>query len=336
MPDYAIGAAFHKANRTIVRAVALPLPCRLFATKSADGYITLPTLDPGSRYVELQGVQNISLSASDNNQDFRLLGDEGWGDSVITGSTLQASVTAWFLKDTEIPAGQNCPVFRGDYEEGFTLIQQARYDKDYEIYIEILKELGRSNGATGNYIYDYTGFNCTLQNYSEKMSPEGLTEISFNLNSRGRPSFGKFDAGASPIRFGTVQSSQLSTSPNSGPRRYATDPADNDVAQPVADSLTVTYTSDGAAALTQLSLGEATGAGFRLEVASTGAAVQAAVTLVGNVVTVNPTADLAASTIYRLRVMDGAIMQAVDAAGVASPTGTKKALAGFTSTFRTV
>jgi hypothetical protein len=40
-------------------------------------------------------------------------------DSVITGSSVQASVTAYFLKNAEIPAGQNCPQFRGDYEEGF-------------------------------------------------------------------------------------------------------------------------------------------------------------------------------------------------------------------------
>jgi len=166
MAYYAIGLSFHKAHRTIVRAVDLTPPCRYFASRSTAGMITLPTLDAGSSYVELQGITNTSFQINDNNQEFRLLGDDGWMDSVITGSSVQASVTAYFLKDAEVPAGQNCPVFRGGYDEGFNLIQRARYNKDFEIYIEFLKELGQADGSSGNYIYDFTGFNAVIQNYS--------------------------------------------------------------------------------------------------------------------------------------------------------------------------
>ena len=56
MADYAIGLSFHKAHRTIVRAIGLNAPCRYFATRSDAGMITLPTLDPGDGYVEIQGV----------------------------------------------------------------------------------------------------------------------------------------------------------------------------------------------------------------------------------------------------------------------------------------
>jgi hypothetical protein len=103
----------------------------------------------------------------------------------------------------------------------------------------------------------------------------------------------------------------------------------------VSSNLTVTYTSDGTAALTQLALGQLDGGGFRLEVASSGVAVPAAVSLSGGVVTIDPTANLGAATIYRLRVADGAITQAVDGTGTASPTGVKRGLGGFTTTFRT-
>jgi hypothetical protein len=109
MADYAIGLSFHKAHRTLVRAVDLTPPCRYFATRDTAGLITLPTLDAGSAYVELQGITNTTFAINDNNQEFRLLGDDGWMDSVITGSSVQASVTAYFLKNAEIPAGQNCP-----------------------------------------------------------------------------------------------------------------------------------------------------------------------------------------------------------------------------------
>ena len=333
MADYAIGLSFHKAHRTIVRAVDLNPPCRYFASRSTAGLITLPTLDAGASYVELQGITNTSFQINDNNQEFRLLGDDGWMDSVITGSSVQASVTAYFLKDTEVPAGQDCPVFRGGYNEGFELIQKARYNKDYEIYIEFLKELGQADGTTGNYIYDFTGFNAVIQNYSENLTAEGLTEISFDLMSRARPVFGRYDAGSTAISSGGVTSSLLFLV--NGTRQAAVVPANNASAVAVGDDLTVTYTSNGTAALTQLALGQTDGSGFRLEVASTGVKVPATVSLASNVVTINPSANRGAGTIFRLVVADGAITQAVDANGAASASGVKRPIQGFTTTFRT-
>ena len=333
MADYAIGLSFHKAHRTIVRAVELTPPCRYFATRDTAGNITLPALDPGSSYVEMQGITQTSFQINDNNQEFRLLGDDGWMDSVITGASVQASVTAYFLKDAEVPAGQNCPIFRGNYDEGFNLIQRARYDKEFEIYIEFLKELGQANGSSGDYIYDFTGFNAVIQNYQESKSAEGLTEISFDLMSRARPMFGRYNAGANRIAFGAVQSSLLFLA--NGTRQAATVPADNADGIAVGADLTVTYTSNGTVALTELALGQVDGSGFRVEVASTGARVPATVSLAGNVVTVSPTADLAAATVYRLVVADGAITQSVNAAGAASATGFKRPLQGKTVTFLT-
>jgi len=333
MADYAIGLSFHKAHRTVVRAVDLTPPARYFATRDTSGYITLPTLETGKSYIEIQGITQTSFQINDNNQEFRLLGDDGWMDSVITGSSVQASVTAYFLKDAEIPAGSVDPVFRGNYEDGFNLIQRARYNKDFEIYIEFLKELGQAEGQSGNYIYDFTGFNAVIQNYQEQINAEGLTEISFDLMSRARPVFGRYDAGSSSLSFGKVQSSLLFLA--SGTRQAAVSPADNATAVVVGNNVTVTYTTNGTVALTQLALGQTDGSGFSLEVASTGVKVPAAVSLASNVVTINPTADLSAATIYRLRVADGAITQAVDAAGAASASGIKRPLQGLTTTFRT-
>ena len=308
-------------------------PARYFATRDSAGMITLPTLESGKSYIEIQGITQTSFQINDNNQEFRLLGDDGWMDSVITGSSVQASVTAYFLKDAEIPAGSVDPVFRGNYNEGFDLIQRARYNKDFEIYIEFLKELGQANGSSGNYIYDFTGFNAVIQNYQENITAEGLTEVSFDLMSRARPVFGRYDAGSTSITTGGVQSSLLFLV--NGTRQAAVDPADNASAVVVGNDITVTYTSNGTAALTQLALGQSDGSGFRLELASTGAKVDAAVSLASNVVTINPSANLAAGTIYRLRILDGAITQAVDANGTASASGLKRPLQGFTTTFRT-
>lgn len=127
--------------------------------------MTLPTLDPGARYVELQGIQSLDPGQADVNRTIRLLGDQGFQDSRKTGTAWQASAQMFLMKDSEIPAGQNCPVFRGGYEEGFDIIQRAgRGNSDLEIYLEILLELGQANGSSGNWIYDYTGVNVAIQN----------------------------------------------------------------------------------------------------------------------------------------------------------------------------
>ena len=332
MADYAIGLSFHKANRTIVRAIGLKAPCRYFATRDAAGFITLPTLDAGDSYAEIQGITQTNFQINDNNQEFRLLGDDGWMDSVITGSAVQASCTAFFLKDTEIPAGAQCPQFRGNYDEGFDLIQRSRYDKDYELYVEYLKELGPANGDSGDFIYDFTGFNAVVMNYSETLNAEGLTEVTFDLMSRGRPVFGRYNNGTEKIEFGGVQSTLLFL--ESGVREVTFSPADNADSVAVNGSITATYT-DGTDPLTELALGDQDGDGFALTVASTGERVSAIVTVAANVVTINPNADLEAATIYELRVADGAIRQNVDANGTPDPNGTARPIQGQTITFKT-
>lgn len=333
MADYAIGLSFHKAHRTVVRAIGLNAPCRYFATRDAAGFITLPTLDAGDAYVEIQGVTQTNFQINDNNQEFRLLGDDGWNDSVITGSGVQASCTTYFLKDSEIPGGAQCPQFRGNYDEGFALIERARYDKDFEIYIEFLKEMGRSNGDSGDYVYDFTGFNAVIQNYAENMNAEGLTEVTFDLISRGRPVFGRFNNGATQIEFGQVQSTLLFL--EAGTRQVAFNPADNSDSVAVASNITATYTTDGSTAMTQLALGDAEGDGFGLFEASTGNRVSTTVSITNNVVTVNPDSNLTLGTIYILKVQDGAIRQTVDTSGNPSATGTQRPIQGQTITFKT-
>lgn len=335
--SFAVGQSFHEAQRTVVRAVDLTPPCRYFATRSLAGMITLPTLDVGSSYVELQGIQDLSYSKTDKDVKFRLLGDGGWEDSRKVGASWGGSITSFFMKDMEIPAGAACPQFRGNYEEGFRLIEKARRIEDTEIYLEILLELGQANGNSGNWIYDYTGVNVSVQNIKPGVNPDNLTQIAYDIMGRGEVVTGLYDAGAQPLPFGSLQSGLLFTLPTSGTRRYATVPIDNASAIVVSAPVTVTYTSDGTIALTQLALGQADGSGFRLENASSGVRVPATVALnTGTgVVTITPSASLAAATIFRLVVVDGAITQAVDANGVASPTGTRRPLQGFSRTFRT-
>jgi hypothetical protein len=322
MADFAIGAAFHKAHRTLVRAVPLTTPTRLFAVRDSAGFVTLPTLPTGVGYIEMQGVTSASFQVSDNDQTFRLLGDDGWSDSVTTGSEIRSSMRSYFIKNIEMPDGSSVPEFRGDYSEDFALIARARDDKEFEIYFELLKEMGRLNGATGDYIYDYAGFNGAIRNYNDGGAAEGLTEISFDVISRGRPVFGRYNAGAVPLTIGQVQSTLLALT--DGTRQVATVPADNADAVAVSSNITATYTTNGTTPLANISLGSGA---FTLVKGSGSQVVPAAVTIATNVVTINPSADLDAATIYRLQVADGAVMQVVN--------GLKRPIAGFNTSFRT-
>lgn len=335
MADYAIGLSFHKAHRTLVRVIPLTPPCRLFATRSANRWVTLPTLEPGMAYTEMQVVKQGSFQISDNDNNFRLLGDDGWNDSVITGSGVKVSMTSMFAKDTVLPAGGVCPEFRGGYEEGFSIIERARGDKNYEIYIEFLKELGPINGDEGDWVYDYTGFNAVMSNYQEGLNAESLTEVSFDLTSRGRPTFGLYNAGPVALKFGSVQAGLLSTSTVDGDRRYAVSPANNASSVSLSSSVTITYTDAASDPLEELSLSNPAGAGFYIINPVTGNIIPSVVTLVDNVVTINPVDAFEASNIYFVSVEDGAIRQSVDGLGDAAPDGVLRPLQGFSSTFRT-
>jgi len=334
MADFAIGQAFIKAHRSILRIIPLKSPCRYFATRDGSGFVSLPELEHGDQYIPLTGIQQATFQVDNNEKEFRLLGDGGWSDSVTTGGKVRMSGQSFFMKNVEMPAGGNCPVFRGDYDEGYAQIERARYDQDYEVYFELLKEMGRANGDSGDFIYDYAGFNGVIRNYNEPNPADDMVMVSFDCMSRGRPVFGRYNAGGSPVDYGDVFSSMLSTSPTTGDRRWAVTPADNASGIVVSANLSVVYTSNGSTALTQLSLPNG-GAGFRLEVASTGVQVPCSVTLSGNTVTIDPVPPLAAGTIHRLVVRDGAVNQSVNAAGVADAAGFRRPLQGFTTTFRT-
>lgn len=338
--DFAVGASFHDASDTILRAVSLPSGARYFGTRAATGFVTLPTLDTGVSYTEIQGVQSLNWSKSDKDNKFRLLGDDNWEDSRKTGAGWQASVTSFLMRDMEYPQGSLVPQFRGAYEEGYRIIELATQADDNEVYIEILQELGQANGTSGNWIYSFTGANCSVQNLKPGVDPQNLTQISYDLIGRGRVIAGLYDAGSTRLTYGAVQTGLILTynaALVTGTRRYAPVPADNANLIGVSAPLTITYTSDGTVALTNTSLGQTDGSGFILERASNGVRIPAAVaynTGTG-VVTITPTASLPAATNFKLIVRDGAVVQAVDAAGVSSPTGVRRALQGFSTSFRT-
>jgi hypothetical protein len=97
---------------------------------------------------------------------------------VITTSQATASITSYFQKDVD------GTVFVPDsFDEAFQVISTARYDKFYEVYVEINKQLG----ASGNtYYYDRVAFAACVMDYNENYPADNLVEVTFQLTSRGR------------------------------------------------------------------------------------------------------------------------------------------------------
>jgi hypothetical protein len=236
MSTFAQGQAFHKASRTLIRAVEPSSPRAFVSTFDERGFIIPPALGPKEFYMELQGITSISTQISDNNQDIRLLADSGWLDGSIVSSQVTVSVNSFFMKELEYiegwAPGRTAPVPQfedwsngaiacfipdrviSEWERGFNLILKSRYEKDIgriasdptirnnRIYVEILKEIGTEDGLpNGNIIYDFLGIEALISNYNETKNTEGLTEVSYDLISCGQPSIGKFTAGTEPPKF---------------------------------------------------------------------------------------------------------------------------------------
>lgn len=236
MSNFARGQAFHKASRTIIRAVEPSSPRAFASTYDADGFIIPPALDEAEYYVDMQGISQMSLQVNDNNQDIRVLADSGWNDGVVISSSITVSVTSYFMRDLQyvegwapgvratVPAMDEykngaivCTIpdrTSGAWERGFSLIAKSRYEKDIgrivhdpkirnnRVYIEILKEIGYADGTPeSDLIYDFLGFEAVVSNYSENDNADGLTEVSYDLISVGTPSVGKFTEGTEAPRF---------------------------------------------------------------------------------------------------------------------------------------
>jgi hypothetical protein len=164
-----------KSQDVILRVGAIPSnSTRPIITQSGATFAVsgAPTL-----YV-MQGVTTASVAFNDNNQEFYLLGGGGFADSVIVTSQATASITSYFQKDVD-----GTTFIPDSFDEAFQVISTARYDKFYEVYVEINKQLGVS-GTT--YYYDRVAFSAAVMNYNENYPADNLVEVTFDLVSRGR------------------------------------------------------------------------------------------------------------------------------------------------------
>jgi hypothetical protein len=164
-----------KSQDTIIYVGALSGTTRPTITPAAAGVLTLPSAANGKPAAMrfLGGVTNASVSINDGEQEYYLLGNGGFADSVKVTTRAQASITSYFQKDLD-DSGLDPTA----YDEALDIVLQGRNNRDFELYTEIYKH----NGGT---TYDVTCFAASVMNYSESYPADNLVEVTFDLMSRG-------------------------------------------------------------------------------------------------------------------------------------------------------
>lgn len=305
---------------------------------------------------EFQGATTSNFQISDDETSYRLIGDSGWTDGVITNSRVQMSVTAYFLKNLDWAGDPEAPTYfsqKGKFDEVQAIVSKFKNNKDFEAWIEIYKLIDTIEGGAS--VYDVACFAGVVMNYQESYPADGLVECSFDVMSRGEAYMGLYDA-INPIRTGLPNKAGSAGLPvvnsTGGVIRQVTGSVEvggvatvvplggglNGV--DVATDLTFAYKDGAGAALTNLVAGSDTISKpkARLVKASDKTFVSAAVTVdaTAGTVTLTPAAALSAATEYWAEVELGALLQKVDGNLAASVSGTATPLVGLkTGKFKT-
>lgn len=147
-------------------------------TPATGGVLSRPSSGVPINMYFLGGVTNATVSINDAEQEYYLLGNGGFADSVKTTTRAQASITTYFQKDLD------SAIVDTGYDEALDVVLRGRSEKDFELYVEIFKHNG---GQT----YDLTCFAATVMNYSESYPADNLVELTFDLMSRGAVGVGR-------------------------------------------------------------------------------------------------------------------------------------------------
>lgn len=168
-----------KSQDTIVYVGAISGITRPVITLASGGSLTRPSSGVPSDMYYLGGVTNASVAINDGEQEYYLLGNGGFADSVKVTTRAQASITSYFQKDLDTGG-----IDETAYDEALDVILRGRSEKDLEVYVEIFKH----NGGT---TYDLTCFAASVMNYSESYPADNLVEVTFDLMSRGAVGVGR-------------------------------------------------------------------------------------------------------------------------------------------------
>ena len=172
------GGAFAKGRDRIVR-IADPGGTRLSPASDGAGVISGAYTSPsGASMWNFKGLTQAEFSPSPTSQEFFLLGDNGYRDSVGVTQAGELSCTSFFINSLD-----GSGLAQGDIDPTLTLVLNAESDPDVEIYVEMLTLLGQDSSS--NYLYFVRAFQACVTDVSGAAPSDGLIEYSWTFQSRG-------------------------------------------------------------------------------------------------------------------------------------------------------
>lgn len=167
------GHAFAKGRDRLVR-IADPGGVRQSCTVTS-GNIVIPDKLNG---IFIKGATQAEFTPSPNSQEFHLLGDDGWRDSVGVTQSGELACTAFLINNLK---SDNTP--EADIDAALALVLNAESNPDKEIWVEMFTFLGTTSGD--KYQYHCRAFQACVTNVSESAPSDGLIEYSWTFQSRG-------------------------------------------------------------------------------------------------------------------------------------------------------
>lgn len=186
------GSAFLKGRDRIVRisetggARAVPAS---HGSGDPNGAYTVP----GSNYTGtkfIKGLTSAEYTPSPTSQEFFLMGDDGFRDSVGVTMAGELSCTAFFIQALNSGSASQA------IDDALVMIMKSENDPDRELYVEVLTYLGKESS---NHKYNTRAFNACVTGVSESAASDGVIEYSWSFQSRGQIFVGEFDAGTSKL-----------------------------------------------------------------------------------------------------------------------------------------
>ena len=171
------GGAFAKGRDRIVR-IADPADQRLSPASDGAGIVSGAYTSPtGATLINFKGLTQAEYTPAPTSQEFFLLGDEGYRDSVGVTQAGELACTSFFINSLSSGAPQ------ADIDPALTLVMNAESNPDNEIWVEMLTFLGQD--ASSNYLYFVRAFQACVTGVSEAAPSDGLIEYSWTFQSRG-------------------------------------------------------------------------------------------------------------------------------------------------------
>jgi hypothetical protein len=186
------GSAFLKGRDRIVRisetggARAVPAS---HGSGDPNAAYTVPTANySGTKFIK--GLTSAEYTPSPTSQEFFLMGDDGYRDSVGVTMAGELSCTAFFIQALNSGAASQA------IDDALVMIMKSENDPDRELFVEVLTYLGKESS---NHKYNTRAFNACVTGVSESAASDGVIEYSWSFQSRGQIFVGEFDGGTSKL-----------------------------------------------------------------------------------------------------------------------------------------